>query len=115
MADFSVMGRNRVQLRSIIRMAGDIKGLSVDFSSWADDNGDLVSVIWEVTQGGLVIGSESLANNLVSCITTTANSGRSMIKLIASNANYSEALYIRAMTKEPREGWLSDYRDCSYG
>lgn len=114
MSDFHVMDKNRVQERSIIRMVGDIKSLSVDFSSWADDNGAVTSAVWTVPNGGLVIGSEAIANNVVTCTTTTANSGRSMIKLVVSNASYSEAIYIRCMTKEPGECWTGGYWDHGY-
>ena len=114
MSDFYIMDKNRQQVRQLLMFKGDIKSLSVDLSSWADDNGNVTTAVWTVENGQAVIGTKAINSNVVSCIVTTANPGWSMIKLVASNSTYSEAIYIKCKAKDPQAFMLDDYRECHY-
>ena len=102
MSDFYVMDKTRQQVRQLLQFKGDVKALSVDFSSWADDNGTLTSATWTTESGQASIGTETLSNNIASCLVTTSESGWSMIKLSVTDGTHTEAIYIKCMCKDPQ-------------
>ena len=101
MTKFYLMDETRSQVRQVLRFKGDMKKLSVDASSWADDNGTVSSAVWSVESGSVSIGTEALSSNVASIILTTSVADKAMIKLVITDGTHSEALYIRIVTKDP--------------
>ena len=114
MPDFYVMDKTREQVRRVLQFQGDVKALSVDFSTWADDNAAVTSVVWSVESGQAAISAQSLANNVASALITTTTAGSSMIKLLATDGTHSEAVYIRVMCKDPQTTTSDDYGLCHH-
>ena len=102
MADYYVMAETRSQVRRRLAMKGDVKKISVDFSSWVDDNGTVTSVTWTTESGQASIGTKTLSSNVASAILTTSEAGGSMLKITATDGTHTEALYIRVLTKDPQ-------------
>jgi len=103
MTAFFIMDETRQQVRQMLHFKGDTsKRHTCDFSSWADDNGDVTAVVWTIESGQASISSEALANNVATIRVTTSEAGNSMLKAIASNANQSEAVYARLRAKDPQ-------------
>jgi len=115
MADFYVMDKTRQQVRQLLQFKGDIKALSVDFSSWADDNAAVTSATWSVESGQASIGTEALASNIASCLVTTSESGWSMIKLTVTDGTHTQAIYIKCRAKDPQTVTSDDYGMVNYG
>jgi len=109
MTKFYLMDEARQQVRQVLRFKGDIKSLSVDCSSWADDNGTVTTATWTVESGSLTIGTKALASNVASCILTTSTAGASMVKLVVTDGTHSEAMYIRVLVKDPQTATIPDY------
>ena len=80
---------------------GESQSIEYDFSPWEADNGSVTSVVWEVKSGDASIGSESLASSVASCVVTTSNSGRSMIKLTATAGSNVFVTHLKVVAKDP--------------
>ena len=89
MSKFYLMDETRQQIRRVLRFKGDIKSISVDCSSWADDNGTVTTATWSLESGQASIGTEALASNVASIILTTSEAGTSMIKLVITDGTHS--------------------------
>lgn len=109
MSDFYIMDKTREQVRQLLQFKGDVKTLSIDFSSWADDNAAVTSATWTVERGQASISSETLASNIASCLVTTNTAGKSMIKVLISDGTRSEAVYIKVKCKDPQISSFNDY------
>ena len=109
MADFYLMDKTRQQVLRKLLFKGDEKALSVDCSSWADDNGTVTTATWAVKSGQVSIGTEALASNVASCILTSSESGNSMITLTVTDGTHTEVQYIRVRTKDPEVVLNMDY------
>ena len=109
MPDFYLMDKTRQQVLRKLLFKGDVKKLSVDCSSWADDNGTVTSATWAVKSGQVSISSETLVDNVAACILTSSESGNSMLTLSVADGTHTEVQYIRVKTKDPEVVLNVDY------
>ena len=112
MADFYVMDKTREQVRQLLQFKGDVKTLSVDFSSWADDNAAVTLSTWTVESGQATLSSKTLTANVASALVTTSTPGSSMLKLVVTDGTRSEAVYIKVKCKDPQTTTSDDYGVC---
>ena len=109
MANFYVMDDIRQQLRQWLSFKGSVRKLTVDYSSWADDNGNATSATWTVESGNATISSETLSNNVASALITTSEHGWSMITVSVTDGTHTNVIYIEVLAKDPRANLISDY------
>lgn len=83
---------------------------SVNFSRvMADRSTSVSSVVWSVESGRATITSEALASNVASAILSSPNTDKSLIKIIATQADGGTRVrYIELHTTEPNRS-SSDY------
>ena len=102
MADFYVMAETRQQVLRKLLFKGDVKSISVDFNSWADDNAAVTTATWAVKSGQVAISGQALASNIASALLTASESGTSMITLTVTDGTHTEVQYIRVVAKDPQ-------------
>ena len=116
MPDFYVMDKTRQQVRQWLQFKGDIKSLSVDCNSWADDNGAVTTATWSVENSGQAsISGQTLVDNVASALITTTEAGWSMLKLVVTDGTHTEAIYIKCRAKDPQTYTSDDYGMYNYG
>lgn len=107
---FYITTTTRQQRISVLQMAGDDETLTIDFSAWAEDNAELTSSTWAVQSGSAAVDGQDLTTNVATARITTASSGKSNIKLSATDGTHTKTVYIRIVAKDPSEPLaVSDY------
>ncbi len=91
---------------------GGAELIQFDWSSWAQDNGAVTSVAWTVVDGTAAISSETLTSNVAQAKITTADQGRSLIKIVATSANGIDPQFIELLAKNPNS-YIDDYGMCA--
>lgn len=98
------------QRERILADKGGVQTVRVDYSPWAADNGSVSSVIASVEHGNAAIGGESLAANIKTMTITTAESGASLIKLVAYDGSADKDVrWIEVIARDPATEGVEDY------
>lgn len=97
------------QTRGFVMMEGDAEKYEIDFRAWEDDNETVTSVTVTVEAGQAAISSESFASGVKTMTVTTSNSGKALIKLVATGGSYSNTIFIRLLVKDPEIAYTEDY------
>ena len=108
--NYYITTESREQIRSLLAMKGDDQAVQLDFSPWAEDNSNVSSATWEVEYGDAAVDGESLSSNVASARITTSDSGRSLIKVTATDGTHSKVTYLLVHAKDPSiTTYASDY------
>ena len=106
---FFVTTETRQQVRKLLAMKGDDQAVSFDFSSWAEDSGDLTTATWTTESGSASSDGQALSSNIVSARITTAEAGSSQIKLSVTDGTHTKNVYLKVVAKDPNVVLTSDY------
>ena len=110
MANYTIDSNIRQQMGREVFHKGDIKTLSIDYNPWADDNAAVSGVTWTIESGQATVVSNSLTANVASAVISTAESGNTMLKAVATDGTNSKAFYIRILAKDPTYAYgFNDY------
>ena len=74
--------------------------ITIDYSPWAEDNGDVSAAVASIEGGQASVSNENLTSNAKTLVLTTPESGISNIKIKATAGNNIHVLNILVKTKE---------------
>lgn len=101
---------NRAQLvHNFIMMEGDAEKFILDYNPWSDDNAAVTSVTVTVKSGQATISGESLASNVKNMVVTTPSSGKTLIKVSATDGTHRNMIFIKLLIKDPEIVYYEDY------
>lgn len=73
----------------------------IDFSPWAEENGDITSVTWTVKSGTVGIDNEALADSVAQAQLTFSDWGGQLVQVKATNAdNEVCVIYLEIAVKD---------------
>lgn len=98
---FYVTTETRQQEYELLAMEGDDQAVNFDFSPWAGDNGAVSSVTWSVESGQAAVDGEALASSVASARITTSQTGKSLIKISATDGTHTKVVFLKVHCKEP--------------
>lgn len=78
-----------------------VETIKYDYSAWAEDNGTVTDVTISTEFGQASVGNESLASNVKTFTVTTAETGRTVLKLVATAGNNKDVQYLEVRSKKP--------------
>ena len=87
---------------------GDVKTYRFDFRAWAEDNNNLTGVDWVVESGQASVSSEAHSSNVATANITATESGRSLIKVQATDGTLVKTAYLDLKIFDP-EVFIDDY------
>lgn len=82
------------------------------YSPWAETNGDVTTVNWNVINGQASVTGQSLASNLASAQIEATEEGKSLIEVEADTGTDKFIAYIDLYARDPNKGLnelLTDY------
>tara|TARA_R110000823_G_scaffold120005_1_gene244690 strand:- start:147 stop:494 length:348 start_codon:yes stop_codon:yes gene_type:complete len=88
---------------------GGAETVTFDYTSWAEDNGTVTGVTVTVETGNAAISGEALASNVKTMVITTTNSGRSLIKLAATDGTNTDIQWLEVYAKDINIAYDTDY------
>ena len=112
MKSFVIRANDPIQVRHQLAFKSGVETVQFDFSPWADDNGSVSAVTWEVKSGNAAVSGEALASNVATAQITTADQGFSMIKLSAVGTTDTKVIHLRIVAKDPYQQ-ANDYGFCN--
>lgn len=78
-----------------------VETFNFDYSSWAEDNGTVTDVTISTEFGQASVGNESLASNVKTFTVTTSQTGKTILKLVATAGNNKDVQYLEIRSKKP--------------
>ena len=109
MKKYYVTNARRNAMPSRLAYAGGAEQVQVDYSAWAEVNGTVTGVTITVEYGEAAISAESLTSNVKSFLVTTANSGKSLLKLVATDGTDKDVMWLYVWAKDPTLAFSDDY------
>jgi len=101
-ADFIITaGGGRTPVRKLTMYKGEVRTITIDYSPWEEDNGTVTAAALTVESGDAAAGNEALASSTKTFTVTTANSGWSMFKILATAGNNKHAFYLQIYAQDP--------------
>lgn len=98
----------RQQVWNMLGFEDGSETVSIDYSPWSDDNGNVTACVVTVKTGTATVSNESLAGNTKTFTISNTQIGSSMIQLKATAGNNIDISHIRIMSKDP-ETITNDY------
>lgn len=99
--DFTITKRGQPQIRKALAFKGSIKSARFDFAPWAEDEGTITGVTWQVVSGKAAIASKALASNIATSVITTSGEGWSLIKISATTSVNTNVVFLAIFAKNP--------------
>lgn len=113
MKTFYITARRARRKHERLELKGNAETIRFDWSSWAEDNGvTLTGVTWSVESGNAAVSSTSLASNVATGTITVSETGRSLIKLTATDGTLIDVQYLEIKGWEPNR-YVDDYGMCA--
>lgn len=109
MKKYYVTNARRNQKAERLAFAGGAEQIQVDYSVWAEVNGNVTGVTVTVEYGDAAVSAESLTSNVKSFLVTTANSGKSLLKLVATDGTDKDVMWLEIWAKDPALAFSDDY------
>ena len=98
--DFIITSENNPETFNNTMSKGDAVTYSFDFTPWEEDNSTITSATWTVEAGQAAITGKTLTSGVITGLITTAESGGSLIKLIATTATEIKVIWLDLMAKD---------------
>lgn len=73
--------------------------ITISYTGWAVDGGDITAVTWAVLQGKAVVSDVGLNTNVTSAQITTDNAGPSLIKIVVVAGSNTYVQYLEVIAK----------------
>jgi len=112
MPDYFITSENNPQDFRDQAQLGSIKTYQFDFSQWAEENTDLVTVTWTVKSGQVTITGQALAANVANAQIAFPESGGSLVEIKAETGTETYIAILDLLTIDPRRP-IEDYGLCS--
>lgn len=109
MKKYYVTNTRTTQRNKRVMFEGGAENIQYDYTSWAEDNGDTTSVTVTVEYGDAAISGESLTSNVKSMLVTTSNTGKSLIKLVATDGTDKDVQWLEIYAKPMNVTINEDY------
>lgn len=101
MTTYYIRQNDRQQVRTLRTAKGSVEPVTLDFSPWAEDNGNVTTVTWTVDSGNAAVSGEALTSNVASAVVTTADAGQSMLIVKGTGATHAKPIYVRVVARDP--------------
>ncbi len=88
---------------------GGAEQIQVDYSAWAEVNGTVTGVTVSTEYGDAAVSAESLTANVKSFLVTTTNSGKTLLKLVATDGTDIDVTWLEIVAKDPALAFSDDY------
>ena len=86
--------------------------MRLDYTAWAEDNGAPSTVTVSVESGGATVANETLSSSIKTFVITTADTGRSMLKITATAGNNIDVQFLEVMALDA-DKLVDDYGACA--
>lgn len=106
--NFYVTSKGRPDLFRDNISKGDAVTYSIDFTPWQEANSNISSVTWTVESGNAAVSGQSLTSGVASALITFADSGRSLISILATTATQKKKTWLEVRAID-REVYAADY------
>lgn len=106
---YFVTNLRRAQKSLRLAFVGGAEQVQVDYTGFAETNGTVTAVTVSVEYGDAAISAESLTSNVKSFLVTTANAGKSLLKLTATSGTDLDVRWIEVWAKDPALAFTDDY------
>lgn len=88
---------------------GQSELIKFDYSEYAEVNGAITTVTWSVEYGDAALSGKSLASNVAQAQCTTANPGKSLIKVTATDGTDIDIQWLEVYVKDLTVNYTDDY------
>ena len=102
MQNYAVRANRDTQIIKMLAFKEGAQTVTFDYSPWADDNGNVSSVVPTLKTGEAGISNESLVSNLKTLVITTSEYGHSLIRLAATAGNNIHIINLYVLAKDPQ-------------
>jgi hypothetical protein len=79
---------------------GGAETINFDYTAWAEDNGTVTGVTVTVESGQAAISGEALTSNVKTFVVTTAQTGKTLLKLAATDGTNTDVKYLEIASKD---------------
>lgn len=102
---------NQTSYKSKVKI-NEVRKYEVDFTAWAEDHADILTVTWTQKRGSVSIDSEALVSDVATAILTFTSLGRSLIEIKAVTSAETKIVFLDLWVDDISLDFVNDYSRC---
>lgn len=88
---------------------GSARTYTIDLSPWAEENNNITSANWTVTNGAASVTNKTLSSNVVTALITFSNAETNLIKIELNTGTQKKIVWLTVRVYDPQSNYTSDY------
>ena len=87
----------------------EIKQYEIDFTPWAEDHDNIVTITWTLKFGQVGVSSETLNSNIATAILSFGQRGRNLVEIKAETSIETKIVWLDLFVTDLSRRFINDY------